>query len=820
LRSSLGLTQEQMAQRLDVSFATVNRWEKGRRVPSTASQLRLDALEATAASSRVDSSRPTGLFVFPTTFIGREAELGELEGLLKANRLLTLTGPGGSGKTRLALELIRRSTNRHGTVTLVGFDIVSDPSLVASVVCAALGLRDEAGMLPDKQLIAHLASAPKLLVLDNCEHVVEAVSRLVGAALVAAPQLRVVATTRIVLNIASEQVWAVPPLELPARGSGPADVVRSDSGRLFVERAQSRHADFAVDGESAAAVARICELLDGLPLALELAAAWMGVLSATELAERLEDSLALLDVNGSSQGRHRTLRATIEWSDALLGREDRDVLAQLSVFAGRFTLADAETVAVVDGVTDIVFPLRRLVDSSWVVADHSEETTYGLLNTLRDYGRELLERRGTAESVRRRHAGAFTALAEESEAGLAGPDQSRWRSRMEHATGDLEAALEWTIQTGDIALSLRLVASLWRWWYTTGRIVEGRRWAAAALGASRMASPSLRARALYASAMLASENGDYDTATTHAQSARREFEAMGDHGGAARASTVLGNVAKYRGDVVGARARLSEAVTSQRALGDDWGTAVALQNLAALVIDQADLANGRELMEESLALKRRAGDGRSLGYGLINLSDLLVREHTPDRARAALSEAASIAVALSDDRLAAFVDHNLGDVALDCGDNERAVAHYRHALIGFRQVHDRRDVALALCSLGRALLAAGERGEGLVQLRASEALAAEIGDELRLSEARAALVGESLPPAAGNLPGGLTARQAEVLGLVATGLSNRDVATRLALSVATVERHLANVYLKLGVDNRVGATRYALAHGLGAAAAR
>ena len=627
-----------MAQQLRVSFATVNRWEKGRRVPSTASQRRLDALAASAEESKVEAGngdvRSPGLLVPPTPFIGREEELSELAGLLKVSRLLTLTGPGGSGKTRLALELVRRATGRQERVVLVALDTVSDPALVASAVCDALGRRDAAGLSPDDQVIAHLMAAPILLVLDNCEHVLAAASRLANAALVAAPRLRIVATSRIVLNVAGEQLWAVPPLDLPAAGSAPADVDCSDAGRLFVERAQSRHASFTLDRESAAAVVRICQLLDGLPLALELAAAWVAVLSVTELAGRLEAGMALLDAGGSSQGRHRTLRATVEWSDALLDPEDRAVLVQLCVFAGRFTLADAEAIVNVPEGRDVVVPLRRLVDSSWVVAEHGVDTTYGLLNTLRDYGRELLVRGGEAESVRRRHAEAFTTLAEASEAGLAGPDQSRWRSRMEQATGDLEAALEWAIAAGDVDLSLRLVASLWRWWYTTGRIVEGRRWTTAALRRSRPASPSLRARALYASAMLASENGDYATATAHGQSARREFEAVGDHGGAARSSTVLGNVAKYRGDLDAARARLTEAVASQRALGDDRGTAVALQNLAALVIDQADLTNGRELMEESLALKRRAGDGRSLGYGLINLSDLLVREHNPDRARA------------------------------------------------------------------------------------------------------------------------------------------------------------------------------------------
>ena len=747
-------------------------------------------------------------------FVGREVELGELSGLLKASRLLTLTGPGGSGKTRLAMELIRRMPESGQDVVLIGFDGVDDPELVVSAVGAALGVGSVAGQSRLDQVVAHLVGSQILLVLDNCEQVRDSVAQLVRAAMAVAPRLRVLATSRIVLSIDGEQVWSVPPLELPLHRSGPADVDRSDAGRLFVERARHRWVGFTLDNTNSAAVTRICRLLDGLPLALELAAAWCGVMSPSELVDRLEDGLELLD-RGSGSGRHRTLRATIEWSDALLAPQDRRLLAKLSVFAGRFSTDDAEAVTQPVEVSEMLFALRRLVDSSWVTVSQADETSYGLLNTLRTYARDLLLRSDDGEETRRLHATRFTLLAEGSEAGLVGPEQAAWRTRMEQTAGDVEAALDWVFKSGETDLLHRLVGSLWRWWYTTGRIAQGRRWTAAALGGSRPSKPSFRARALYASGMLAAENGDYVTASAHAQSARREFEAIGDHGAAARCNTVLGNVARYRGDRAAARTHLADAVASQRRLGDDLGTAVALQNLAALVIDQDDVTNGRELMAESLDLKRRVGDQRSLGYGLINLSDLLRREAEPDQARAALDEAGSIATALGDHRLAAFVEHNLGDVAVAVGDQMSAVAHYRRALLAFRDVRDERDVALALCSLGVVLLAAGVRREGLEVLRESESLAAAIGDEIRLAEARAALRSAAVPPSAKSLPGGLTARQAEILGLLAGGLSNRDIALSLNLSSGTIERHLANIYLKIGVTNRVGATRYALAHGLG-----
>ena len=752
-------------------------------------------------------------------FIGRELELVELVGLFDGARLLTLTGPGGVGKTRLAVELAARCVRADEVVTMVGLDVVSDPSLVVAAVAAAAGVRVLSAASIDDQVIAHLSGARRMLVLDNCEHVAAVVARFIELAVAAAPRLRVLATSRDVLHVAGEQVWPVPPLGIAPPGSSAVAVSGSDAGRLFIERARRGQPGFVADASAAAAIVRICDLLDGLPLALELAAAWASTLSMIELVDRLSESSALLNPDTSEPGRHRTLRSVAAWSDGLLDPLDRIVLAAISVFAGPFTVGDAEQVVVGVESAEVVHALRRLVNSSWLFTLRGEETGYGMLNTLRDYGRELL-RDGDGEAmVRRCHAHTFATKAEASEAGLSGPEQTVWQRRMERAAGDFTLALQWsTGRADDDDVGVRLVGALWRWWYTSGRIAEGRGWVTSVLARSRAASPRLRGRALYSSAILAVENGDYGTAWAHAQSARRAFDAIGDHDGASRASTILGNVAKYRGDVAAAMTHLSDAVAGQRELGDDRATAVALQNLAALVIDQGDLARGRLLMEDSLTLKRKAGDRRSLGYGLINLSDLLAREHDTGAARTALEEAARIASDLDDDRLGAFVAHNFGDIASADGETMQAADHYRNAIAGFRRVDDVRDVALALCSLGRMLVRAGDVEQGLTMLRDSERLAGEIGDELRLSEARAALALVAATPTAGSLPGGLTARQAEILALVASGMSNRDIAASLVLSAGTVERHLANVYQKLGVTNRVGATRYALAHGLGTTA--
>lgn len=729
---------------------------------------------------------------------------------------MTLTGPGGVGKTRLVVELAARGARADEIVTMVGLDGVGDPTLVASTIGVAVGARLVAGKPIEDQVIAQLVGAPRLLVLDNCEHVAGAVARFVERALAAAPLLRVMATSRSLLDVVGEQVWPVPALGVAAPGSTVGEVAASDGGRLFIERARRSRPGFVVDATAAEAIVRVCELLDGLPLALELAAAWVSTLSMTELVQRLSDNRTLLNSDTERPGRHRTLRSVAEWSDRLLDPRDRVVLAAISAFAGPFTVGDAEQIVIGVEPADVVHALRQLVNSSWLFALPGEETYYGMLNTLRDHARSLLRTSDQEGAVLSRHAHMFTTKAEKSEAGLSGADQQAWQNRMERAAGDFTLALQWSIgRNAHDEVGLRLVGALWRWWYTSGRVAEGRGWVTSALTHSRAASPVLRGRAFYSSAILAVESGDYGTAWAHAQSARRAFEATGDHDGTARASTILGDVAKYRGDVIAAMAHLNDAVAGQRAHGDDHATAVALQNLAALVIDQGDLAHGRDLMEEGLTLKRRAGDRRSLGYGLINLSDLLVREGNSAAARTALVEAARIAVEVHDNRLAAFVAHNLGDVAIAAGEAVQAVAHYGKALTGFRLVGNRRDVALALCSLGQAMIHSGELDHALAMLRDSECLAAEIGDELRLSEARLALASIDAAPTSAALPGGLTGRQAEILALVASGMSNRDIAEHLILAAGTVERHLANVYQKLGVTNRVGATRYAIAHGMG-----
>lgn len=752
-----------------------------------------------------------------SSFLGREAELAALVPLLKASRLLTLTGPGGCGKTRLAVELVRRVQPRTEDATLVALDAIGDPELVPATVLANTAGGPGSGRDPIPELASRLAGRSHVLVLDNCEHVLDAVRELARRLLSDAPDLCVLATSRRRLAIPGEQVWPVPAMAVPSLLASPSDVERSDAGRLFLARAREHRPDFVLDAAAATAVASLCRRLDGLPLAIELAAGWVATLSPGEIAPRLDDRFDLLVAGSGDEGRQRTLRATVEWSDALLTAEDRRFLARLSVFAGPFTLDQAA------GIEDmspeaVAHPMRRLIDASWVVASQTKVgTVYSMLNTLRAYARELLEQAGQSAVIGERHARLFLAMAEDSTAGLLGPDQRLWRARLEASAGDLEAAVGWAERSGATELGLRLTTALWRWCFGSGRVVRGRRWLDGFLARRESVSPPVRARALAASAVLTSLCGDYDGAVERATAARRQCLALGEAGGAEMASSVLGNVANYRGDVDAAKGYLEEVVASRRAAGDGQGTAVALHNLGTLLIDHGDHVRARRLFEEALVLKRAAGDRRSMAYTLNNLADALRAAGLPGPTHAALEEAREIAVEFGDDRQLAYIETNLGDVARLTDDHATATLHYRQALTLAERVADPHLQAQVLCNLGRTTIESGDRAAGLAQLRESEAIAARIGDTGRLADVRAALddAGEAIAP--DRLPDRLTPRQAEILGLVAKGLSNKEIAGRLALSNATVERHLANIYLKIGARGRVAAAQYAVRHGLGAA---
>jgi predicted ATPase/DNA-binding CsgD family transcriptional regulator/DNA-binding XRE family transcriptional regulator len=825
LRTRLGLSQGQLAAWLGVSNVTVSRWENGRSGISAAGRRRLGQLELAGPTGEAQAGGPlAGALPVPlSSFVGRDREIASVTALLSGSRLVCLAGPGGAGKTRLALEVLRRRPTGGGRVVFAAMDQLSDPALVATRVATALGIRDRPGVAAALAITESLTAQSTLLVLDGAEHVLPGVVALVTQVLAEAPAVRVLVTSRHVLDVPGEQVWPVPVLSCPAPDATVGDVAASDAVRLFAIRAAERVPDFTVTDQLAQPVAELCRRLDGLPLAIELAASWVSTLSVAEILDHRLDLMGtglmgtgLMGTDrtdGDSSRRAGTLRAVAESSYAMLGPDERGLLRDLSVFAGPFTLMDAAAIAAVPP-DRLLHSLRRLVNCSWLFARQDrDQSAYSLLDTLREYAAGRLADAGTSQLARERHGHHFAALARTSESAFTGPDQARWITALERATADLDTALSWALDGGEVALGLEMSAALWQWWLTSGRMAEGRRWLAAFSARAGTGETAALAKAWWAAALLAVESGDYRPAIAHASRALRVFGSLGADDSAIGAATVLGAAHRYLGDHVAAQRYLNMAVKHWRARGDARKTAAALNNVAMLALDTSDFTRAQRLLEESLALKRTLGNARSVALNLVNLADVYLKTGQVSRAADVLAEADGINAELGDSQLTGTIACNQGDLARAGSDFTAAARHYRRALECFRASGNIHDVVLALCGLGVTLHHLGQTAKAASLLREAETLTISTGNSNRLPEVRAALAATG-QPATTPPPGGLTSRQAEILGYVANGMTSKAIAAKLVLSTGTVDRHIATVYRKLGLANRAQAASYALRHGL------
>lgn len=588
--------------------------------------------------------RPTGnLPLELTSFVGREREMEEVKRLLKSNRLLTLTGPGSCGKTRLALRAAEDLTEGfEDGAWWVGLSSLADPELIPQAVALALGVRELAGRDMIETLSRHLEARTILLVLDNCEHLVETSAELAGRLLGACPELRVLATSRETLGVGGEAVFGVPPLSMPDRGSLPSaeELVRYEAARLFVERAGSAGSGFVLDECNAPAVARLCQGLDGLPLAIELAASRARVLSAQQIAERLDDRFGLL-ITGprTAQSRHRTLRATVDWSHDLLPEKEKILFKRASVFAGGFSLPAAEAVCSGEGVEghEVLDLLGGVVDRSLVVAqERGGEVRYRLLETIRQYASEKLEASEEAEAVRERHAKFFLRFAGEAEPHLNGGDRGARLGRVRAEHDNLRAALSWSLRKSEDT-GLRMAGDLFWFWFHSGYWSEGRRWLEGALaGAPARTAP--RAKALYGAGFLAWTQGDHAAARSQLEESVGLWRELGDGQGLAHALHILGMELLGQGEHAAALSLAEESVRIFREGEDDFGLAISLASLGVVALNGGDHATARAILEESVAICQRIGDRWAISLALRNLGISAFREGDLRRAEALLKE--------------------------------------------------------------------------------------------------------------------------------------------------------------------------------------
>ncbi|HTJ76880.1 MAG TPA: tetratricopeptide repeat protein [Acidimicrobiales bacterium] len=662
---------------------------------------------------------------FPLTrLVGRDDELAEIEKALAGTRLLTLTGTGGVGKTRLSLAAAAELAPGFADgAFLVELAPLADPDLVPQQVLAALGLREEPGQAPLASLAAHLRARHALVVLDNCEHLVGPAAALAEALLRACPRLTVLATSREPLGVPGETTWRVPSLT-------PAGAVA-----LFAERARAVRPDFEVTDELAPVLAQLCQRLDNIPLALELAAARTSALSVEEIASRLDDRFRLLSGGArTAVPRQQTLRAMVDWTYDALSEVERRTFDRLAVFGSSFALEAAEQVAGGDGVgpNDVLDVLTGLVDKSLVVAERGapgRPTRFRLLETMRHYARERLAESGDAAAVRSRHLDRAVAVAQTAEAALDGPEQAGILDQLEAEHDDFRVALAWGTSGGDPEPALRLATALGRFWEVRGHLREGRSWLEAALVAGGGSeSPALRATALNWAAVLAQHQGDYAAARglyEHSLALRRRLD---EPLGVAAALVGLGNLAALQGDLGTARSQFEEAAAIGRDLDQPRVVAAALTNLGWVAHADGDVAGARALYEDALAARRQIGDGHGTALVLANLGDLALQQGDLDTASALQTEGLDLRRRLGDrsgvgESLAA-----LGRVALARGDRAAARALHGEGLAERRRLGDRPGMPPSLTALAELARLDGDPDTAAALLEEALAVATELDD--------------------------------------------------------------------------------------------
>jgi len=658
-----------------------------------------EALQAPVARAvlppRPESAARTNLLSPISSFIGRDREQATIRELLQTSRLVTLTGIGGVGKTRLALAVADSQVNSYRDGVWLVELAASPGGVLCQAVARALGILEKVGEPLRRTLTEFLQSRELLLVLDTCEHMIRECSELVDALLAACPQLTVLATSREPLDTTGGTAWVVPPLTKPGANQAHAeDLLHSESVQLFLARAQAKRQDFTLTQSNAAAVADVCRSLDGIPLSLELAAARLTMLSVGQIAARLGDRFSLL-TGGSrvAPPRHQTLRATLHWSYALLDEPERVLLRRLSVFAGGCDLNAIEAVCTRDGIeTDATMDVvGSLVNKSLVLATTEEgQARYHLLDTVRQYGQEHLAA-WDEEAIRARHCEWYVSLAEQAKPLLRSAEQALWLDRLEVEHNNIRVALEWSIghsNAGDGQYGLRLANAVWQFWYMRAYVTEGRSWLERVLACRDGGAASLRAEALNAAGGLAHLQGDEPRAETLLEESLRYARCTGDHAAEARALTNLATIAAMQGDYQKALSRYEGSVPIFRDGQDTPNAATALYNIGITKLNLGNDEEAQPFLEESLQLWRSIGFELGIAMALTNLATIMRQRGDLERAKMVMEESASHLLESGDRSYRAQMLLEMGAIEEAFGNYLAALGHFREAL---QLKHDSKD---------------------------------------------------------------------------------------------------------------------------------
>jgi predicted ATPase len=747
----LRLTHQDLANALQVTRYTIDSWTRATN-PALPSQANLERLcywleqrqaglgqrlaqlagsEWVAPQPHAHTPSPdtstTPLRVSPTSFIGRERDLAEIQQTFSITRLVTLTGTGGIGKTRLAMRVASELISEYDDgVRVIELASLNDASLVPHVITSALGLLEKADQALLDTLTQHLKDKRLLLVIDNCEHLIAACRSLVTHLLRHCPQLHILTTSREALRIAGEAVWPVAPLSLPkpqstSPPSGGIPLKRPqqyEAVRLFIERAFFTQQGFVLTPQNSAAIVKICQRLDGLPLAIELAAARVRELSIEEIAQRLDNRFQLLAQTQRDpvQSQHPTLRAALDWSYELLSPPERALFKRLSVFAGHWTLEAAEVICGEQGTLAELH--QRLHEKSLISADtDGAATRYRMLETIGAYAREQLRASDEATTLPQRHARYFLELAERAEPELAGAQQAPWLQRLADAHDNLRAALDWTLarrdefirppnQATEVAtthssdeMALRLCAALWRFWLVRGHLSEGRARLAEVLAHTPNTPTVWRAAALNGAGVLARQQGDYEAARTLYQESLSLYRQLANQSGVATVLNDLGIIATAQNDYPWARTLYEESLLIWRTLGHKQGIATSLIRLGIVAFWQGDYEKTRALCEASLAISRELNDQVGIILSLNGLGE--VARALGDYALAGnyYHDSLRVSRALGHKWGMAAAMHNLGHVAHHQGDYSQAATYFGDSLPLYQELGDKRGVTECLVGL-------------------------------------------------------------------------------------------------------------------------